>query len=66
MLYFIVCDTLSNPVNGGVITTGKGVGNTVGDTATYYCDYGYALIGDITIRCQLNGKWSGSPPICRG
>ena len=56
-----MCDTLSNPVNGGVTT-----GRAVFDTATYYCDYGYDLIGDGTVNCQLSGKWSGSPPICRG
>ena len=61
-LYFIVCDALSNPVNGGVTTIGRGVD----DRATYYCDYGYDLIGDVTVRCRLNGKWSRSPPICRG
>ena len=57
-----MCDALSNPVNGGIITTGTGFG----DTATYYCDYGYDLIGDLTVTCQSNGNWSGSPPICRG
>ena len=61
-LYFIVCDALSNPVNGHVRNTMTGVG----DSATYYCDYGYDLIGDVTVRCQLNGNWSGSPPTCEG
>ena len=62
MIYFTVCDTLSNPVNGGVTTTGTGVG----DTAVYYCDYGYEMIGDDTQTCQSSGNWSGSPPTCRG
>ena len=53
-----MCDALSNPVNGGVVTE-RGV-------ATYYCDYGYDLIGNGTVTCQSSGNWSGSPPICRG
>ena len=61
-LYFIVCGALYNPVNGGVRNTGR----AVGDTTTYYCDYGYDLIGDVTVRCQLSGNWSGSPPTCEG
>ena len=61
-LYFIVCDVLSNPVNGRAITTGTGFG----DTARYYCEYGYELIGNVTVTCQSSGNWSGSPPICRG
>ena len=58
----VVCDALSNPVNGRVNTTGTGVG----DTATYFCDYGYNLIGNDTVTCQSSGNWTGPPPICRG
>ena len=56
-LYFAVCD---DPANGGVTN----VGTEVGATATFYCDYGYDLIGNIT--CQSSGNWSGSPPTCEG
>ena len=61
-ILIIVCDALLNPTNGGVITVGTGVG----DTATYYCDYGYDLIGNGTVTCQSSGHWSGLPPICKG
>ena len=62
VLTFVVCGGLSNPVNGGVSNTVAGVG----DTVTYFCNYGYELIGDTTVTCQASGNWSGSPPICRG
>ena len=55
-----VCNDLPIPANGGIFVTGTGVG----DTATYYCDYGYDLIGDGTATCQASGNWSGLPPTC--
>ena len=64
ILYFIVqCDALSNPANGNVNTNGTGF--DIYDTATYFCDNGYDLIGDDTITCQSDGSWSGSPPTCQ-
>ena len=62
LILLIVCDVLSDIANGGAITIGTGVG----DTAIYYCDYGYDLIGDGTVTCQSSGNWSGSPPTCEG
>ena len=59
--YSIVCDALPNPANGGVFAR-----RGIGDTATYYCDYGYDLIGDSTVTCQSNGTWLGLPPTCEG
>ena len=56
----VQCPALSNPENGAVSITGTGVS----DTATYTCNDGYEISGSDTQTCQLNGKWSGSPPIC--
>ena len=61
IIYFIVCDALSKPANGNVSSNGS-----LYDTATYFCDDGYELIGDSKIMCQSNGMWSGSPPVCQG
>ena len=61
-MYHIVCGGLSNLANGNVITTGR----IVGDTARYYCNYGYYLIGNDTITCQSSGNWSEPPPFCEG
>ena len=55
------CDTLSDPANGQVSTTGT----TFGETATYSCNTGYDLVGDSTRTCGAAGNWSGSAPICQ-
>ena len=54
------CDTLSDPANGQVSTSGT----TFGETATYSCNTGYNLVGDSTRTCQATGNWSGSEPTC--
>ena len=56
-----MCDDLSAPPNGRVIVTGTGVG----DTARYYCDRNYEVIGDNPITCLSNGSWSDSTT-CQG
>ncbi|XP_064397067.1 CUB and sushi domain-containing protein 1-like isoform X5 [Halichondria panicea] len=33
-------------------------------TASYSCDLGYQLDGDVIRTCQLNGSWSGIEPVC--
>ena len=55
------CNTLTNPANGQVSTTGT----TFGETATYSCNTGYNLVGDSTRTCQATGEWSGSEPTCQ-
>lgn len=37
---------------------------TAGTTATYICDDGYQLFGQISIVCGTDGKWSGELPYC--
>ena len=39
---------------------------TFGSIATYVCDTGFNLIGDMQRICQENEDWSGSEPICEG
>ena len=56
------CGTLSDPVNGQVSHPS---GTTFGQTATYTCDEGYILMGDITRMCQATRMWSGSEPSCQ-
>ena len=56
------CSALSNPANGQVSHPG---GTTFGQTATYSCNPGYTLVGDITRTCQATGQWSGDAPICQ-
>ena len=62
-MYTVVnCGELGDPTNGAVNTSS---GTTYLQTATYSCDAGYRLIGDVTRTCQLaNGMWSSSEPAC--
>ncbi|XP_013383226.1 sushi, von Willebrand factor type A, EGF and pentraxin domain-containing protein 1 [Lingula anatina] len=35
-----------------------------GSKVTYHCDTGYKLIGRQTLKCNADGQWGGSSPIC--
>ncbi|XP_053400600.1 CUB and sushi domain-containing protein 3-like [Mercenaria mercenaria] len=54
------CSTLSSPSNGSVTLSTNGV-LTV---ATYSCDVGFTLNGDVTSQCQVDVTWSTVPPTC--
>ena len=61
---FSVCESLSNPTNGGVVINDST--RVVGSIATYSCDDGFLLSGSIERECQDNGMWSGNEPLCIG
>ena len=63
LILTVDCGTLTNPDNGHVNHT---AGTTVGQTANYSCNTGYALVGDSTRTCQATGEWSESEPTCQG
>jgi CUB/sushi domain-containing protein len=52
---------LKTPANGTLILTGTSHGNT----ATYTCDTGFALVGSETLTCGEDGMWSDPPPVCQ-
>ena len=56
------CGSLGDPSNGQVTLTGT----TVGSTATYECNTGFTLMGNIERTCQDDGDWSGTEPTCDG
>ena len=58
----IDCGELDDPNNGQVSLNGT----TLGSIATYTCDPGHSLIGDMERICQENGTWSGNEPTCEG
>ena len=62
ILTVVDCGTLTDPANGQVSHT---TGTTFGLTATYSCNPGYKLVGDINCTCQATGVWSGSEPTCQ-
>ena len=66
----ITCLEPGAPINGYVTLSSQTL--NVNTTATYSCDRGYALVGQINRTCEdtnggtkTNGTWSGTPPLCR-
>ena len=55
----VTCPDLPPPNNGQVEFT-----TNIGDTATYTCDEGYELSGEVTRLCLPDGVWNGSEPTC--
>ena len=37
-----------------------------GEVAHYSCEEGYVLHGGDMRYCQMDGGWSGTPPVCVG
>ncbi len=56
------CGPLQLTNNNGAVDTSSGT--TFMMTATYTCNPGYTLTGDMTRTCQANGMWSSSEPAC--
>ena len=60
-IFAVTCPVLSSPQNGAVAVTGR----TPGSKATYTCKAGFVLVGSSMAKCQSNGRWSSSPPLCK-
>lgn len=58
---FTGCPMPEPPENGNVQTTN---GLNSGDTITYTCKEGYALVGAAERKCNSDSTWSGSIPSC--
>ena len=56
----VTCPLLPVPVSGTIDLTDT----TVGSVASYSCDDGYDLVGDMMRVCQSDGMWSGDDPQC--
>ena len=69
ILPFIVinCGLLPLPSEGqvaytpGVVT---GLETGLNAVASYSCNEGYSLVGDMIRTCQANGEWDGAEPTC--
>ena len=71
----LTCEGLAPP-NNGKISVSPGANSLsygLGSVATYFCDPGYALVGQTTRTCEdtnggtvTTGTWSGTPPHCQG
>ena len=62
-MYTVVdCGDLDDPMNGRV-----SLDETVFESiATYTCDPGFVLVGNMERICQADGTWSGTEPTCEG
>lgn len=58
----IKCDPPFPPRNGGIQLRNARFGATV----VFYCDEGYELVGNSSLRCMDDGYWNGIEPKCRG
>ena len=58
----VSCGRLGHPPKGRVTTSGY----SVGSTAVYSCEVGYALEGESERECLVTGEWSGNEPVCTG
>ena len=56
------CGRIGAP-DDGEITLSQ---TTFGSEATYECDEGFELVGNVTRTCEANGEWSGEEPACNG
>ena len=54
------CNHPDKPGNGSVlISSTKYKGR-----ATYACDVGFVMVGDLVRICTENGTWNGTAPVC--
>ena len=59
-IFLVDCGPPPQIANGTVI---GGFFTSVGNTASYFCDFGTNLVGNSTITCQDDGTWE-DPPMC--
>ena len=57
----IFCPKLRDPKYGDV----DDGDNRPGTTAVYTCNKGFKLVGMSKRKCQSNGRWTGSAPVCK-
>lgn len=55
------CTYLRAPINGYVSCS---YGNIYGSNCNTYCFPGFQLVGNPVSRCERNGEWSGTRPVC--
>ncbi|XP_042895433.1 P-selectin isoform X2 [Parasteatoda tepidariorum] len=56
------CPALPSPANGG--NSGSCNTGAVGQSCNFYCFPGFRLIGQPTLVCGSDGRWSDGPPQC--
>ena len=64
----LVCPSILQPTNGRFRFLGPERPDSLipGTVITFTCDPGFLMQGEVTIRCNVNGTWSGVTPKCVG
>ena len=66
-MFFLIsqtdCGLLDDPTDGTV--TYSNSATTYQEVATFSCDTGFDLIGDVTRTCMDDGMWGGASPFCQ-
>ena len=57
-----ICPPLTDPPNGVVVVNPTPI---EGDVATYSCNSGFTLVGNLERVCQSDRTWSRSVPVCQ-
>ena len=57
-----LCRPLSSPRYGFVSSQEE---IAVNQTVKFKCESGYSLIGDAVLRCENDGRWNTSSPVCK-
>lgn len=50
-------------IPNGTVSTDRGL--SAGQKATYSCNHGYHVVGNVTRTCLENGTWDGNEPTCQ-
>ena len=59
----VLCESISYPPDGEVSYSNS---RRYPSLATYACDAGFALTGEMHRQCTSSGVWDGQEPVCRG
>lgn len=65
----VECDPLDPLINGQIeLFPTRGLSsNSFNSVARHICSEGFMIFGgDVTRTCGLDGRWTGTPPFCRG
>ena len=62
----VLCFELPPIVNGSITYAPDNVSDfEIGTVATYVCDPGFILVGDMTRVCSVLGLFNGEAPFCQ-
>ena len=61
-LLAVDCGDPDTPDENGSVKVGD---TTLGNIATYKCNYGFILVGSSVVKCLYTGEWNDTAPVCK-